>query len=284
MDYGRKSVSSNFLTGRPTLSSLIHFRRRQMARWNFPVKVEALERASCQRGLAGRRLPGWPLSQLYTTTPEDYPLVKEVVQAWAARRRGLGRRIGEAVRRICDQSRQESGNMARSVMLNRRVLEVTLSFGRGSRRGWGGRSGSHDAVRASLPHQGARERHEGTVVCARCLHVYERVRVRDEHRTSGSARTRAPRRGGSPKQRWMVHTRGRSGLILAADSGIPCNCQKWGKAYRLRQASYASGCPADPRDLTRRFCLLIHLCTYLHRDGSRRLVPTRFSSAGLKLM
>lgn len=29
-----------------------------MARWNFPVKVEALERASCQRGLAGRRRTG----------------------------------------------------------------------------------------------------------------------------------------------------------------------------------------------------------------------------------
>lgn len=30
-----------------------------------------LERASCQRGLAGRRLSGWPLLQLYTTTPGE---------------------------------------------------------------------------------------------------------------------------------------------------------------------------------------------------------------------
>lgn len=166
--------------------------------------------------------------------------------------------------------------MARSVVLNRRNSQVTLSLGRGSRRGWGGRTGSHDAVRASRPHQGVRVSVTKVLLCARvALRVYERVRVRDEHRTSESARTRAPRRGGSPKQRWMVHTRGRSGLILAADSGIPCNCQKWGKAYRLRQASYASGCPADPRDLTRRFCLRF---TLLASRWSFRLVVTRFCS------
>lgn len=51
-----------------------------MAR-NLPVKVEALERASCQRGLAGRRLPGWPLLQLHTTTPGDCSQVKEEVRA-----------------------------------------------------------------------------------------------------------------------------------------------------------------------------------------------------------
>lgn len=55
------------------------------------VKTEALERASCQRGLAGRRLTGWPLLQLYTTTPrETHSSMKEVVRATSRAKAWLG--------------------------------------------------------------------------------------------------------------------------------------------------------------------------------------------------
>lgn len=129
------------------------------------------------------------------------------------------------------------------------------------------------------------ERHEGCCCvrpCSACVRA-STCKGRTQGRAE-SARTRAPRRGGSPKQRWIVHTRGRSGLILAADSGIPCNCQKWGKAYRLRQASYASGCPADPRDLTR----VTFVCdSPMHLLASRRSfrrVQRLVFIPGLKLM
>lgn len=208
----RGNVSSSFSVGRSTSSSLIHFRRRQMARWNLSRKVEALERASCQRGLAGRRLPGWPLLQLYTTTPEDYPPVKEVVRASAARRRGLNRRIGDAVRRICDQSRLGSGNMARSVVLNRRVLVVTLSLSDGVAAGVeeGGRAPMTPYARL-VPHQ--RVRVSVTRDAAVCARVPTCVRASTcKGRTQGerSPRAHAHREGVVHLNRggWYTHAAG----------------------------------------------------------------------------
>lgn len=126
--------------------------------------------------------------------------------------------------------------------LNLRWMEGVVAC-----KGWD--ADSRNVVHASHPHQEYVHVNFARIVLR--IRTYERqIRRLNEHRVQ-----RAPRRGGSPKQRRMVHTRGRSGLILAADSGIPCNCQKWGKAYRLRQASYASGCPADSRNFAHCFCL-----------------------------
>lgn len=97
--------------------------------------------------------------------------------------------------------------MARSVVLNRRVLEVTLSFGRGSRRGWGERTGSHDAVRASRPHQAGLVSVTKVLLCARvCTSEY----VWGMNTERASPRAHAHREGVVHLNRggWYTHAAG----------------------------------------------------------------------------
>jgi len=166
------------------------------------------------------------VAAVHNYSRRNYSPLKGVVHA---RGRGAAWRISEAVRRVFDQSPSGSGNMARSVVLKRWILQAhplsRMGIAAGVEEGL--LEGSHDGVRAVDDPTGgcSCERDEGLGgVWARAANVYART-CAHVHRARARARAH-PRMGGSPKQRRMVHTRGRSGLILAADSGIPCNCQK----------------------------------------------------------
>lgn len=170
------------------------------------VLAEALERASCQRGLAGRRLPGWPLLQLYTTTPGE---TTRRWKRWSMHGpRGGVARFGESEMQFVEFSTNHQANRGtwrgQWCSIDRFYKYTPLSR-------MGIAAGVEEGVGGGLPWRCTRvSTHRGLFVWAwrgswlyvgayrKCMCVYAACTYRYVHaaRTNGPrARTRAPAKG-----------------------------------------------------------------------------------------